>query len=138
MRDYIRRLEEARNLYDSLLESNVFKFSELTPSMLPVAAGVYVIWLKDTEEALYVGRTVNLRRRLYQGHLMGNRATARLKKYLIDDLNYPDIKNYPEAKEFIKARCNFQFVLEEDSSRRGHIEGLLGYLADARYIENEH
>lgn len=34
--------------------------------------------------------------------------------------------------------CNFQYILVEDNNERGHIEGLLGYLTDARYIESEH
>ncbi|MFD2045702.1 GIY-YIG nuclease family protein [Ornithinibacillus salinisoli] len=35
---------------------------------------------KNNSQALYVGRTKNLRQRLYYNHLQGNKPTARLKK----------------------------------------------------------
>jgi len=85
-----------------------------------------------------VGRTRNIRQRLYTNHLMGNKSSARLKKYLVDDMNLPEIVEYIDAKNYMKANCCFQFVLVEDNNERGHIEGLLGYLTEARYIEMEH
>ncbi len=100
---------------------------------------VYVIFNKDTDEALYVGRTRKLRRRLYTNHLQGNKSAARLKKYLVDDnQNFPEINDYEKAKVWLKDNCYFQFVEVQDSRERGHVEGLLGFLLDSRYIEEEH
>lgn len=101
-------------------------------------AGVYVIWLKGTKEVLYVGRTKNIRQRLYTNHLMGNKTTARLKKYLVEDNNLPKIRKYVDAKKYIKKKCCFQFILVKDSKKRGYIEGLLSFLTRVRYIEDEH
>lgn len=139
MRAYEQRLENARTTYEILLASKVYSFDSVTPSSLPEVEGIYVIWLKDTEEALYVGRTKNIRQRLYTNHLMGNKSSARLKKYIVDDNdNYPEINNYAKAKLFIKENCCFQFITEEENNLRGHKEGLLGYLSNCRYIEKEH
>ena len=138
MLDCNRQLQNAKKVWDTLFNSKVYSFSSVVPSDLPEKSGVYVIWLKDTEEVLYVGRTRNIRQRLYTNHLMGNKSSARLKKYLVDDVNLPDIVEYIDAKNYMKANCCFQFILVEDNNERGHIEGLLGFLTEARYIEMEH
>lgn len=86
-------------------------------SELPEEAGVYVIWVKKTEEVLYVGRTRNIKQRLYTNHLMGNKSSARLKKYLVDDnVDHPEIDDYSKAKEYIRQNCNFQFILCDDNN----------------------
>ncbi len=138
MRDCNVQLQNAKKVWDTLFNSKVYSFSSVFPSDLPEKAGVYVIWLKDTKEVLYVGRTRNIRQRLYTNHLMGNKSSARLKKYLVDDVNLPDIVEYIDAKNYMKSNCCFQFILVEDNNERGHVEGLLGYLTEARYIEMEH
>ena len=75
---------------------------------------------------------------MYTNHLMGNKSSAKLKKYRGDDANLPDIIEYSDAKQYIKDNCCFQFLLVEDNNERGYIEGLLGFLTGARYIEMEH
>lgn len=138
MRDCNLQLKNAKEIWDNLFNSEVYAFSSVVPSDLPKKAGVYVIWLKDTEEVLYVGRTRNIRQRLYTNHLMGNKSSARLKNYLVNDISLPAIIEYADAKQYMKENCFFQFILVEDNNKRGHIEGLLGFLTEARYIEKEH
>ena len=101
-------------------------------------AVVYAIFDKNTCEALYVGRTKKLRRRLYTNHLQGNKSTARLKKYIVEDKEFSNIETYDEAKSWIKENCYFQYIPIDDSRERGHTEGLIGYLLDSKYIEDEH
>ena len=69
---------------------------------------------------------------------MGSKENARLKKYLTDDPAMPEIESMEQAKQFLKDRCYFQYLIEFDIRRRGQIEGLLGYLLDVRYIHEEH
>ena len=134
-----KRIQEAIKLTSDLLASKMYYFGELVPSMLEdKLAVVYVIFDKDSGESLYVGRTKNLRRRLYTNHLMGPVANARLKKYLVEDENKHEITNMHEAKQFLKDRCYFQYIVEPKMQRRGQIEGLFGYLLDVRYIHEEH
>lgn len=123
-----------------LLDNEKYYFKTLKPSMLAEDMQVvYAIFDQSTNEALYVGRTKRLRRRLYTNHLQGNKSTARLKKYIVEDeLNFPQINNYQEAKEWIKENCFFQYVEVKDCRERGHVEGLLGFLLSSRYIEEEH
>ena len=91
-----------------------------------------------TNEVLYVGKTTKLRRRLYTNHLMGNLATARLKKYLIDDIRITDVSDLSSAKQYIKDNCYFQYVVEPDMRKRGQLEGLFSYLLNVRYVDKEH
>ena len=99
---------------------------------------MYVIFLKDTGETLYVGRTKKLRRRLYTNHLMGPEANARLKKYLVTDKRYPDIEDMEQAKAFIREHCAFRYLVEPDTDKRGRLEGLFAFLTNVRYIDEEH
>lgn len=125
--------------YQTLAHSPVYTFEELKPSMLEDGlAVVYVISHRETGEVLYVGRTKNLRRRLYTNHLMGPPANARLKKYLVEDENESDIETMEDAKKYLRENCQFQYVVESDSRRRGQLEGLFSYLLNVRYIDEEH
>ncbi|GAA0778370.1 hypothetical protein GCM10008908_35190 [Clostridium subterminale] len=134
------RMELASKLVEDITSSEKYYFENLVPSKLKEdLAVVYAIVDKNTLETLYVGRTKKLRRRLYTNHLQGNKSTARLKKYIVEDeINYPNINTYDDAKQWIKNNCYFQYINIEDSRERGHVEGLLGFLLDSRYIEDEH
>lgn len=134
------RMELASKLVEDITSSEKYYFENLVPSKLKEdLVVVYAIVDKNTLETLYVGRTKKLRRRLYTNHLQGNKSTARLKKYIVEDeINYPNINTYDDAKQWIKNNCYFQYINIEDSRERGHVEGLLGFLLDSRYIEDEH
>lgn len=117
----------------NLLNSSSIRFEGLKPSHLTEEVGVYVLllskgslqrdesldeldnYLKNIEyefEAngdclLYVGRTINKRVRLYQNHLQGTKATARLKVALVSN---DIVATESDAKEFIKQYCSFKFL----------------------------
>ena len=136
---YDKRLSEAASLVERFTANPKYHFSSLKPSDLVNGLHVvYAIFDKETGETLYVGRTKNLRRRLYTNHLMGPQANARLKKYLKDDQDMPDIKTMEDAKQYLKDRCYFQYIEERDKRKRGQLEGLFSYLLDVRYIHEEH
>lgn len=134
-----KRLHEAKVIADHLLNSKQYSFADLKPSdLLDGLAVIYAIFDKDTGETLYVGRTKNLRQRLYTNHLMGPKSNARLKKYLTEDPNVPEIQTMEQAKKYLRERCCFQYIPEPDMRSRGQIEGLLSFLLDVRYIHEEH
>lgn len=139
MDGYLERLAQAKGIAEELLNSKRYDFDGLKPSdlqdKLPV---VYAIFDKVDGVCLHVGRTKNLRRRLYTNHLMGPEANARLKKYLVKDSNRTDITSMDDAKEYLKKRCCFQYLPVDDIWLRGQIEGLLRYLLDVIYIHEEH
>ena len=139
MDEYIERLAEAKKIVEELLDSKRYDFDRLKPSDLedglPV---VYAIFDKVDGACLYVGRTKNLRRRLYTNHLMGSVTNARLKKYLIEDPDRKDIDTMAAAKYYLIDQCYFQYLAVPDMRTRGQIEGLLSYLLNVRYIHEEH
>ena len=134
-----QRWRDARKIADRLLSSEKIDFNGLTLSRLedklPV---VYAITDRSNGKVLYVGRTKNLRRRLYTNHLMGPETNARLKKYLVEDLERPDIPDMNAAKQHLIDCCYFQYIPVADMRTRGQIEGLLSYLLDVQYIHEEY
>ena len=132
------RLEQARTIAEQLLRSKMYSFQGLKPSMLESVPGVYAIYDRDTGAILYVGRTNNIRRRLYTNHLMGPETNARLKKYLWKDDRHPEITTMDDAKRYLQEYCDFQYIREDDKIVRGQVEGLLSYLLDVTYIHEEH
>lgn len=132
------RLEQARTIVEQLLQSKMYSFQGLRPSILESVPGVYAIYDRDTVSTLYVGRTKNIRRRLYTNHLMGPETNARLKKYLWKDDRRPEITTMDEAKRYLQEHCDFQYIREDDKIVRGQVEGLLSYLLDVTYIHEEH
>ena len=132
------RLEQARIIAEQLLQSKIYSFQGLKPSMLESVPGVYAIYDRDTGATLYVGRTKNIRRRLYTNHLMGPETNARLKKYLWKDDRHPEITTMDDAKRYLQEYCDFQYIREDDKIIRGQVEGLLSYLLDVTYIHEEH
>ena len=110
----------------------------MTPSKLPQRAGVYVITarIEGVECPYYIGRTKNLRQRLYYNHLMGPLTNARLKKYLIEA---KECSNREDAKQFIRTYCLARWIEEPDIRKRGAIEGYTTGLLFPKYgIYEEH
>ncbi len=139
MDGYMERLAQAKGIAEKLLNGKRYDFDGLKPSdlqdKLPV---VYAIFDKVDDFCLYVGRTKNLRRRLYANHLMGPENNARLKKYLVKDSGRTDISTMDDAKDYLRKRCYFQYLPVDDKRLRGQIEGLLSYLLNVYYIHEEH
>jgi hypothetical protein len=130
----IERNKKSLVFAEKILSSERIYFEKLVPSDLEEQQGVYIIRNIENDQVLYVGKTTNLRTRLYTNHLQGNYSTARLKKYLIEDENN-EIGSYSEAKDWIKRHCYFQFLQESDFHLRGQLEGLFSFLFDVKYIE---
>ena len=134
-----QRLIEAQHITEDILNAPKLYFKDLKPSMLvDKLAAVYAITDASTGEVLYVGRTKNVRQRLYNNHLMGPKTNARLKKYLVEDPDQPQITDMLAAKEYLKANCYAQYIPEDNMVKRGQIEGLISYMLNVRYIHEEH
>jgi predicted GIY-YIG superfamily endonuclease len=133
--EWLRFLDES---YDALVSSSPLHFGDLTPSRVPEAPGVYIITaeINGTEKPYYIGRSTNLRQRLYNNHLMGPRSNARLKKYLVDFGECSDMKS---AKNFIRQNCLARWIEESDTRKRGAIEDYTTGLLFPKYgIYKEH
>lgn len=133
--DWYEFLEETSS---SLIDGDPINFSTLKPSMIPEQSGVYLISVgeAESEEPYYIGRTKNLRQRLYNNHLMGPLTNARLKKYLI---NSGECKDKSDAKNFIRKNCRVRWIFENDIRKRGAIEGYVTGMVFPKYgIYEEH
>ncbi|MDR0325440.1 MAG: GIY-YIG nuclease family protein [Oscillospiraceae bacterium] len=136
--EYLQKLEEGKALVEKLLSGKQYRFAELKPSDIQdKLSGIYAIF-NSSGETLYIGRTKNLRQRLYNNHLMGPLSNARLKKYLVEDDKLSHISNRDEAKSYIKENCFVQYIVEGSVVRRGQIEGLLSFALNVKYMHEEH
>ena len=117
--EMLERLQEGISLTNQFLSVPGVSFCDLKPSNIPAEPGVYAIFHKETKETLYVGRTKNLRQRLYNNHLHGPSSNARLKKYLVEDANEPEITSLEEAKAYLRENCLFRYIMLA-SGKKGH------------------
>lgn len=130
-------LENGRKIVERFLDSKEYYFFALKPSDIPEKPGVYAIF--NAEETLYVGRTKNLRRRLYTNHLMGPLTNVRLKKYILGDSSLSHITTPKKAKGYLKENCYCQFmVCDTTHTERGRLEGLLSFALGVKYLYEEH
>jgi hypothetical protein len=122
----------------TLLESPAVTFAGMMPSMLPKRAGVYLITVidNDEEDPYYIGRTTNLRRRLYTNHLMGPISNSQFKRYLIKS---GECRNPKKAKQFLRQFGKARWIEESNMRKRGAIEGYLTGVLFPKYgICQEH
>lgn len=129
---HTERIKNLKSKLDDLLAANPVPYLNLTESQLPEGGGVYLISAKVSGEVIpyYVGRTSNLARRLYTNHLMGNKSTARLKKYMVESGEAATMK---DAKEFLRQNCSIQWVLEDEYRGRGALEGFFTSVLFPKY-----
>lgn len=132
------RMQQGFQIVERILAAPKYPFADIKPSLIPDDPGVYIIRLQDSGETLYVGRTKNLRQRIYSNHLHGPITNARLKKYLIEDPNEPSVTDLENAKQYLKDRCYVQFRVINDLMERGRTEGLLSFILNVRYLYEEH
>ena len=133
-----RRMQQGLEIAERVLSAPRYPFADIKPALIPDDPGVYIIRLQDSDETLYVGRTKNLRQRIYSNHLHGPLSNARLKKYLFEDPTEPSITDLATAKQYLKDCCYVQFQIIDDLLERGQVEGLLSFLLDVRYLYEEH
>ena len=123
---------------NALLRATPLAFADMTPSKIPQRAGVYVITanVSGSEHPYYVGRTKNLRQRLYNNHLMGPLSNARLKNCLVAVGECEDIF---AAKDFLRRCCSARWIEQDGFRERGAIEGYVtGLLFPKHGIDEEH
>ncbi len=137
--EWITFLEQSLN---DLLSKDVLLFKNLKPSMLTEDAAIYLLTYTQGIEAeipYYVGRTKNLRRRIYTNHLMGSTTNARLKKYLIADEAANLILDPATAKTHIRDFCGVRWINHNDTRIRGALEGYFTGVLFPKYgIAEEH
>ncbi len=106
-----------RTFLDGLLAAPRLVFNSHLRGTVPDKSGVYRIAEShaDWRSSVYVGKTGNLRRRLCDEHLTGNRRSSTLKRKLIHSGTF---KDEAAVKQFLMERCVVQYLEVADESER--------------------
>jgi hypothetical protein len=119
-----------------LISADVIDFKTLKPSSVPKQAGVYLITEKDTSNEhvpLWVGRSKNLRQRLYNNHLMGDKSGARLRYFMCKDVDHTCFNDWKKSKEHLRASCFVRFIFEADMRKRYALESYFTAMIYPKY-----
>lgn len=126
----------------ALALSPKFQFSTVTADSISEDAGVYFIarpiiskYGEKHEQILYIGQSNNLRHHLYVEQFIGHTDTARLKKRLIADYDYPEIMTFEHAQKFLTDNCYFKYHLVETPRDRSFLEHGLKFSLSPMYLE---
>jgi GIY-YIG catalytic domain. len=135
---YASRIAALSTHLDAILLAAPIAFATMKPSQLPEIAGVYTIYTTESGPTApyYIGRTKNLRQRLYNNHLIGPLNNARLKKYLIEAQECVDL---PASKTFIRANCHARWIAISDMRERFLAECFLAAVLQPKFgLYEEH
>jgi cell division protein FtsB len=138
LKDYLRHLESKTEgepqwpgftiLFKHIEEYCLFTtqspsipFNENLHKILPIEGGVYRVFeiSSDWKESIYVGKTGNLRERIYTDLFMGAPEVHTLKRKLIQNAGFP---NKEAVKEYLKNKCRIQYLEIPDESERNLFE----------------
>jgi len=105
----------------ALLSSEKLRFDEELHGKLTLAPGVYRVFRteEDWMTTMYVGRSVNLKDRIYYNLLMGDAGAHTLKNKLI---NSDVCREERDAKMYLKESCMCQYRVIEEKRERGLFE----------------
>lgn len=105
----------------SLLSGRQIPFDENLRSNLSTSAGVYRIFEvgANWRQSVYVGKSTNIKTRIYGDHFIGNPRASTLKRKLIDQGRFADEK---EVKEYLRRECLVQWIEVEDDLNRTWLE----------------
>lgn len=107
-----------------LLESEIIKFSDASlHARLGLTGGVYRIFTNNNpDKTLYVGKSKNIKRRLYSNLLMGQIRSHTLKRKFIREGKCSD---QASSKLYLKNNCSLQYVDEDIDIERSFLEHYL-------------
>lgn len=118
-----------REKLDILLSSQPLYFKDISENLVSEAPGVYAIFSKIEGKTLYVGKTKNIRERVFDTHLAG---------WMGDKVvQYAKSKNIIHSKEdiagFLVEYCFIRWVTETDYKKQ---ESLESYISAILYTRN--
>lgn len=106
---------------DELLAAPQLRFDSALRAAVPAQPGIYRI-LKpqsDWRTSVYVGKSRDLRRRLYGDHFTGNRKSSTLKRKLIGNGLFVDEAG---VERFLASECVVQFLVVQGGVERSFLE----------------
>jgi excinuclease UvrABC nuclease subunit len=97
------RIERLKSFLIEIIDEKEHSFSE---RKIPKSPGIYLILKKDTNDIIYVGETENLRQRIVDNLISGDRQAHTLRKKLAKTYN---LKTEKEITDFLKENFVFKF-----------------------------
>jgi hypothetical protein len=97
------RIERLKSFLIEIIGEKEHSFSE---RKIPKSPGIYLIIKKDTNDIIYVGETENLRQRIVDNLISGDRQAHTLRKKLAKTYN---LKTENEITDFLKENFAFKF-----------------------------
>ena len=113
-----------KDILSKLLSKPKLRFDKNLSLKSPKSPGVYRVLKTDAhpEETIYVGKTVNLRTRIYRNHLKGKSERSILRKKLIRS---GLCKDENSVTEYLFNDCLVQYLEIEDERERSFFEHFL-------------
>jgi excinuclease UvrABC nuclease subunit len=110
----------SKTLIDLIFSEEV-RFSPSMGENLPRAAGVYRIFkLEEGQKAsMFVGKSVDLRRRVHNNHHIGSRDVSILRTKLLRQNSF---RNELQVTKFFHRSCAVQYILIPDTRYRNLFE----------------
>src|SRR5262245_41701376 len=94
-----------------LLDGPAIYFSDSRlQSTLPESGGIYAVFQhtrKNSDELLYIGKSIKLRQRIYKNHLMGSRGQSTLRNKMI---NSGLVGSNDAVRPFLRINCFVKLV----------------------------
>lgn len=115
-----------------LISSRHIPFDVGLHGNLPTAGGVYrVLEIPSSwKESIYVGKTGNLRDRIYRNLLMGESKAHTLRRKLISNNGLSDEET---VKKYLKDNCGIQYLEIEDENERSLFEHFVISILKPKY-----
>ncbi len=115
MTDYYPIIRANTKLLEQLLCCESYGFNSNLKKFLPALSGIYAIFNKESNVALYVGESKNIQKRVSEDLFQGNESRHTLKRKIMKDLSLETLSN---AKDFLRKDCSVRFLQVEGLKRK--------------------
>jgi hypothetical protein len=117
MDDIKTRIEEMQKSLMTLLSADELTFDDSLRTRLPNKPGIYRILKKrsDWSASVYLGKTGDLRQRVFSEHFRGNSGASTLTRKMIARGDFAGEEN---VHEFLAEKCSVQFLEIQDDRER--------------------
>jgi excinuclease UvrABC nuclease subunit len=110
MNELRRKESKMRRIYlkqlDALLESDPYLFNQSIRKKISKGSGIYAIYERKSY-LVYIGRSSNLRRRLFRDHFGGERRRSAFRKNLSSCYK---LKSERKITNYITEKCSFKYM----------------------------
>lgn len=110
-----------RDLVETLLQAESYRFDDELIENLDSRPGVYRVYENGSQgsESLFVGKSMNLQRRIVMDHFKGRSTRSEIRRKLLDREGIPEERL---VTEYLQERCQVQCITLSDPRERAMLE----------------